>query len=80
MSEKQVVATLKKIIRSEQKYDPTPDFICGILRGWLAVKLINRKFYNELVNNFVSTDFEGDDELLMKKYNRVLRSKPALIV
>ena len=53
-------------------YESNLDFCFGIISGWLAAGLINKKFYNELLDNFANYNFDNDYEKISFKYKRIL--------
>lgn len=67
------VKTIKRLSSKHALgYESTLNFCFGIIAGWLAAGLIKRKFYNELIDNFVNDDFDDDYDKIFEKYKRIL--------
>tara|TARA_Y100000034_G_C6766735_1_gene341822 strand:+ start:465 stop:719 length:255 start_codon:yes stop_codon:yes gene_type:complete len=69
--------TLKRAISNEALgYENSLAFAYGMIKGWLKIKAINRRFAKELIDNFASVEFQGLDyedggyEALEKRYGR----------
>lgn len=76
-NEKWFVKTIKRLQKEEgfsKGWEGALDFNHGIIRGWLAAKLISRKFANELIDNFAKYPDDDDDwyDGVKNKYGRIL--------
>ena len=73
--EKWFIKTLKRISDELALGSGCTENMClGMIRGWMAAKLISRRFSNELMDNFgTDNSDETDQEMLQKKYGRILQ-------